>query len=156
MLPQGSSSRSRVILDLSKYFGHNTPPKHLRLKRSTRLPAASRWRHVPPTQQPYDVPPNERVPCPTRRAESVESARPGTGPLAPRGGGESYPKNSCDSRPPRGLPPPRGGSTLSPHNSPTICRRKNGRRRMTPRAGASRGRGCSLPGVASLLYNAPR
>ena len=79
MLPQGSSSRSRVILDLSKYFGHNTPPKHLRLKRSTRLPAASRWRHVPPTQQPYDVPPNERVPCPTRRAGSVERRPPGDG-----------------------------------------------------------------------------
>ena len=73
---------------------------------------------------------------------------PGTGPLAPRGGGESSPKNRCDSRAPLGLPPPRGGSTLFPHNSPTICRRKNGRRWTTRRAGASRGRVCSLPGVA--------
>ena len=39
-----------------------------------------------------------------------------------------YPKNTCDSRAPRGLPWPRGGSTPFPHNSPTICRRNNGRR----------------------------
>ena len=56
-------------------------------------------------------------------------------------------KNTCDSRAPHGLPRPRGGSTPFPHNSPTICRRKNGRRWMTPRAGVSRGRVCSLPGV---------
>ena len=51
-------------------------------------------------------------------------ALPGTGLLAPRGGG--YPQNSCDSRAPLGLPPPRVGSTPFLHNSPTICRQKMG------------------------------
>ena len=75
----GSSSRSNVISDLSKYFGYNTPQKQPRLPSSTRPPAASRWRHVPPTQQPYDVPANEWVPCPTRRAGRVERHPPGDG-----------------------------------------------------------------------------
>ena len=37
-----------------------------------------------------------------------------------------YPKNSCDSRAPLGLPRPHGGSTPFPHNRPTICRRRTG------------------------------
>ena len=52
----------------------NTTRKQVRRSSSTRPPAASRGRHVPPTQ-PYDVPANEQVPCPTRRAGSVATAR---------------------------------------------------------------------------------
>ena len=39
-----------------------------------------------------------------------------------------YPKNTCESRAPLGLPRPRDGSTPLPHSSPMICGRKNGRR----------------------------
>ena len=75
MLLGSINSSSDVQMDLSKYFGLNTPRKQVRPSSSTRPPAASRWRHVPPTQEPYDVPADERVPCPTRRAGSVATAR---------------------------------------------------------------------------------
>ena len=58
------------------------------------------------------------------------------------------PKNHLRLRAPLVLQRPPGGSTPFTHNSPTICRRKDGRRRTTRRSEASRGRVCSLPGVA--------
>ena len=62
----------------------------------------------------------------------------------------TYPKNSCDSRAPLGLPRPCGGSMPAPHISPLRPRRKNGRRRTTPRAGGvqrpCRGRIARSPG----------
>ena len=73
----GSGSSDDVQMDLWKHSCFNTPSKQLRLSSSTRPPAASLWRRVPPTQQPYDLPAKERVPCPTRRAGSVVRWPPG-------------------------------------------------------------------------------
>ena len=66
---------------LEKYFRKhsNIPEKQLRLRTSTRPPGASLWRHVPATQQPFSVPGAKQVPCPTRRAGSVERRPPGDG-----------------------------------------------------------------------------
>ena len=126
-----------------------TPPKNTC---DSRAPLGLPRRHGGATSHPYSSPMicRRMNGCRALVGErgSWRGALPGTDPLVPRGGGESYPKNSCDSRAPLGFPPPRGGSTPFPHNSPTICRRNNGRRRTTRRAGASRGRVCSLPRVA--------
>ena len=67
----------------------------------------------------------------------------------------TYPKNSCDSRGPLGLPRPRGGSTPAPHSSPLRRRRKNGLRGPPRRAGAvgrlSRGRIARSPGWRRIV-----
>ena len=60
----------------------------------------------------------------------------------------TYPKNSCNSRAPLGVPRSWVGALPAPHSCPMTCRQKNGRRWTTRRAGASRGSVCSLPGVA--------
>ena len=59
------------------------PQKQLQLPSSTRPPAASRWLHALPTQQPYDLPAKERAPM----NDSASGGLPGKGLLTPQGGG---------------------------------------------------------------------
>ena len=67
------------------------------------------------------------------------------------------PKNTCDCRAPLGLPRRRGCATSHPHSTPMTCRQMNGCRAQFGGQGAwrgSRGRVCSLPGVAGTLKTA--
>ena len=72
-----------VQMDLWKYVCCNIAKKHLRLPSSTWPPAASRWLHALPTQQPYDLPAKTRAPM----NDSASRGLPGKGLLRPRGGG---------------------------------------------------------------------
>ena len=81
-----------VVIWISTHFcySYNTPKKQVRNSSSTRPPAVSLWRHVPPTQQPFSVL------CPRRITGAVPNSAsggrctlrwpPGDGSLAPRDG----------------------------------------------------------------------
>ena len=75
------------------------PRKKLRLPSSTRPPAASRCRHIPPAQQHYDVPAKERASLP-HLGEGGAWKSPSRGRLAwpPAWRGIA---NNCKSRPAR-------------------------------------------------------
>ena len=122
-----------------------TSKRQLRLSSSTRSPAASRWRHVPPTQQPYDVPANEPVPCPTRRVGSVEKHPPRDGCARSPGWRRIVPKKPL--RLPISAWPP--ADSRSRHGRPT--QQPYEVKEQAPMTNsASGGRGEALPGTPLL------
>ena len=72
LLGSDNNSSYDVRMDLRKYFCYNIPKKQLRLPSSTWPPAASRWLHASPTQQPSVAPAKKRSPVTNSASGGLE------------------------------------------------------------------------------------